>query len=188
MHTYLQRFGSISFWRGSTFWKSGSGSRIHLSVIVDPDPRIRIWKNWIRIRVPIFHKEIHVGQIAIHIFVTAKISKRHFSDKLCRVKSKTKCFCYWSTITERWIRDPDPLFPIVDPRIRIHVKMRWGRNAVGKGRVIRQFLPRVQLIQWRRPNISAVVHKTINFPLLLTRDISVLLYMQIERYVAGIRV
>ena len=26
--------------------------------------------------------------------------------------------------------DPDPLFPNVDPRIRIHVKMRWIRNAV----------------------------------------------------------
>ena len=25
-------------------------------------------------------------------------------------------------------KDPDPLFPIVDPRIRIHVKMRWIRN------------------------------------------------------------
>ena len=26
--------------------------------------------------------------------------------------------------------DLDPLFPNVDPRIRIHVKMRWIRNAV----------------------------------------------------------
>ena len=26
--------------------------------------------------------------------------------------------------------DPDPLFPKADPRIRIHVKMRWIRNAV----------------------------------------------------------
>ena len=58
-----------------------------LSVIVDPDPRIHVWKKvdpdpglkWIRIRVPIFnifhifYKEIHVGQITILIFVTAKI-------------------------------------------------------------------------------------------------------------------
>ena len=52
-----------------------------LSVIVDPDPRIHVWKKvdpdpgpkWIRIRVPIFHKEIHVGQITMLIFVTAKI-------------------------------------------------------------------------------------------------------------------
>ena len=28
--------------------------------------------------------------------------------------------------------DPDPLFPNVDLRIRIHVKMRWIRNAVNK--------------------------------------------------------
>ena len=52
--------------------------RIHISVIVDPDldPRIHIWKKWIRIRVPIFHifhKEIHVGQIKMLIFITAKI-------------------------------------------------------------------------------------------------------------------
>ena len=47
---------------------------IHLSLIVekvdrDPGPK------WIRIRVPIFnifYKEIHVGQITILIFVTAK--------------------------------------------------------------------------------------------------------------------
>ena len=56
--------------------------RIHLSVIVDRDPRIHILEKvdpdlgpkWIRIRVPIFHifhKEIHVGQITILIFVTA---------------------------------------------------------------------------------------------------------------------
>ena len=25
--------------------------------------------------------------------------------------------------------DPDPLFPNVDPRIRIHLKMRWIRTA-----------------------------------------------------------
>ena len=46
--------------------------RIHLSVIVDPDPV----PKWIRIRVPIFHifhKEIHVGQIKMLIFITAKI-------------------------------------------------------------------------------------------------------------------
>ena len=87
-----QRFGSISFGRGS-----GSGDphlgkvdmdpRIHLSVIVDPDPRIHICKKWIRIRFQsgsgsgskvdpdsdpstyfsyfIFHKEIHVGQITM---------------------------------------------------------------------------------------------------------------------------
>ena len=50
--------------------------RIHLSVIVDPDPWIHILKKWIigiRIRVPIFnilhifHKEIHVGQIKMLI-------------------------------------------------------------------------------------------------------------------------
>ena len=47
----------------------------------DPDPGIHIWAKWnrIRIRVPIynifhiFYKEIHVGQITILIFVTAKI-------------------------------------------------------------------------------------------------------------------
>ena len=74
----MQRFGSISFLR-----RSGSGSwDPHLGK-VDPDPRIHIWKNldpdpvprWIRIRVPIFHilKEIHVGQIKMLIFITAKI-------------------------------------------------------------------------------------------------------------------
>ena len=76
-----QRFGSISFWRGS-----GSGSldphlgkvdpdpRIHLSVMMDPDadPRIHICKKGIRIRIRvpifhIFHKEIHVGQITMLI-------------------------------------------------------------------------------------------------------------------------
>ena len=72
---------------GSTFGKSGSGSRSsdppfrnsgsgsgssdpHLEK-VDPDPAPK-WIR-IRIRVPIFHKEINVGQIAILIFVTAKI-------------------------------------------------------------------------------------------------------------------
>ena len=68
---------------GSTFGKSGSGSGSsdppfrnsgsglsdpHLEK-VDPDPV----PKWIRIRVPIFHKEIHVGQIKLLIFVTAKI-------------------------------------------------------------------------------------------------------------------
>ena len=41
---------------------------------VDPDPGPK-W-IWIRIRVPIFHiflKEIHVGQIKMLIFITAKI-------------------------------------------------------------------------------------------------------------------
>ena len=78
-----QRLGSISFWRGSGSWDPHLGKmdpdpRIHLSVIVDPDPRIHIWKKWIRIRfqsgVPffhIFHKEIHVGQIKMLIFITA---------------------------------------------------------------------------------------------------------------------
>ena len=95
---FFQRFGSISFWRGSGSWDPHLGKvdpdpdpRIHLSVIVDPDPRIHIWKKWIRIRfqggsgskvdldpVPstffhIFHKEIHVGQIKMLIFITAKI-------------------------------------------------------------------------------------------------------------------
>ena len=70
----------------STFGKSGSGSSDppfrnsgsgssdpHLEKVdldLDPGPK------WIRIRVPIFHifhKEIHVGQITILIFVTAKI-------------------------------------------------------------------------------------------------------------------
>ena len=67
---------------GSTFGKSGSGSSDppfrnggsgssdqHLEK-VDPDPK------WIRIRVPIFHifhKEIHVGQIKMLIFITVKI-------------------------------------------------------------------------------------------------------------------
>ena len=51
--------------------------RIHLSVIVDLDPRIHIWKKWIRIRIRvpifhIFHKEIHVGQINMPFFITAK--------------------------------------------------------------------------------------------------------------------
>ena len=39
---------------------------------VDPDPV----PKWIRNRVPIFHifyKEIHVGQITMLIFITAKI-------------------------------------------------------------------------------------------------------------------
>ena len=35
--------------------------------------RIHLILTWIRIRVPIFHKEIHVGQTEILIFVAAKI-------------------------------------------------------------------------------------------------------------------
>ena len=61
-----------------------SDPRIHLSLIVDPDPRLENvdpdpGPKLIRIRVPIFnifhifYKEIHVGQITILIFVTAKI-------------------------------------------------------------------------------------------------------------------
>ena len=56
---------------GIHIWKNGSrsgSSDPHLEN-VDPDPG----PKWIRIRVPIFHKEIHVGQITILIFVTAKI-------------------------------------------------------------------------------------------------------------------
>ena len=69
---------------GSTFGKSGSGSSDppfrnigsgssdpHLEK-VDPDPVPKL----IQIRVPIFHifhKEIHVGQIEMLIFITAKI-------------------------------------------------------------------------------------------------------------------
>ena len=43
---------------------------------------IHLILTWIRIRilVPIFQKEIDVGQITMLIFVTAKIEKRHFSD------------------------------------------------------------------------------------------------------------
>ena len=41
---------------------------------VDPDPGIHIWEKWIWILIFfIFYKEIHVGQITILIFVTAKI-------------------------------------------------------------------------------------------------------------------
>ena len=32
--------------------------------------------------------------------------------------------------------DPDPLFPNVDPGIRIHVKMRWIRNAASDSRIL----------------------------------------------------
>ena len=54
---------------------------IQPSVIVDPDPQLEKVDpdpvpKWIRIRVPIFHifhKEIHVRQITMLIFVTAKI-------------------------------------------------------------------------------------------------------------------
>ena len=71
---------------GSTFGKSGSrssdppfrnsgsgSSDPHLEKL-DPDP-VPKWIR-IRIRVPIFnifHKEIHVGQIKMLIFITAKI-------------------------------------------------------------------------------------------------------------------
>ena len=95
---FNQRFGSISFLHGSgsygsTFGKSGSDTdprihlsvivdsdpdpRIHLSVIVDPDPdpRIHVWESGSgsEYLFLIFFIEIHVGQITILIFVTAKI-------------------------------------------------------------------------------------------------------------------
>ena len=62
---------------GSTFWDSGSGSSDPHLEKVNPDPG----PKWLRIqiRVPIFHifhifhKEIHVGQITMLIFVPAKI-------------------------------------------------------------------------------------------------------------------
>ena len=81
---------------GSTFGKSGSGSGSsyppfrnsgsgssdpHLEK-VDPNPV----PKWIRIRVPIFHKEIHVGQIKMLIFITVKISQI----------TKTFSFTYYS--------------------------------------------------------------------------------------------
>ena len=56
------------------FRNSGSGSSDPHFEKVDPDP-VPKWIR-IRIRVPIFHifhKEIHVGQITMLIFVTAKI-------------------------------------------------------------------------------------------------------------------
>ena len=56
------------------FRNSGSGSSDPHLEKVDPDP-VPKWIR-IRIRVPIFHifhKEIHVGQITMLIFVTAKI-------------------------------------------------------------------------------------------------------------------
>ena len=43
---YNQRFGSISFWRGSG---SGSWDPQLGKVDPDPDPRIHIWEKWIRI-------------------------------------------------------------------------------------------------------------------------------------------
>ena len=79
---------------GSTFGKSGSrsgSSDPHLEK-VDPDPVPKSIR--IRIRVPIFHifhKEIHVGQIKMLIFITAKIQKRHFSD------NKNIQFYFYST-------------------------------------------------------------------------------------------
>ena len=65
----------------------------------DPDPWVHIWEKWIRILgseylflifVIYFNKEIHVGQITILIFVSAKIEKRHFS-----VKKKTFGFTFY---------------------------------------------------------------------------------------------
>ena len=64
---------------GSTFGKSGSGSseppfRNSGSGSLDPHlEKVDPVPKWIRIRVPIFHKEIHVGQIKMLIFITAKI-------------------------------------------------------------------------------------------------------------------
>ena len=59
---------------GSTFGKSGSGSSDPHLEKVDPDP-VPMWiRIWIRVPIfHIFHKEIHVGQITMLIFVTAKI-------------------------------------------------------------------------------------------------------------------
>ena len=56
-------------------WVSSVSDPSHFDVDPDPDPGIHIWEKWIRIRirVPIFHKEIHVGQIKMLIFITAKI-------------------------------------------------------------------------------------------------------------------
>ena len=61
---------------GSTFGKSGSESSDPHLEKVDPDPVPKWIRIRIRIRVPIFHifhKEIHVGQIKMLIFITAKI-------------------------------------------------------------------------------------------------------------------
>ena len=57
--------------------------RIHLSVIMDPDPHLEKGdpdpvQKWIRIRVPIFHifhKEIHVGQITMLICYRQNLEK-----------------------------------------------------------------------------------------------------------------
>jgi len=92
LKSFPQRFGSISFWRGSGSWdphlgkvdpdppfrnsgtRSGS-SDPHLEK-VDPDP-VPKWIR-IRIRVPIFHifhKEIHVRQITMLILLPPKFRK-----------------------------------------------------------------------------------------------------------------
>ena len=58
--------------------------------------------------------------------------------------------------------DPDPLFPNVDPRIRIgvHVKMRWIRNAVKVTCLeINMFF---LYFRFRNPNYSAFVKVLTN--------------------------
>ena len=98
-----QRFGSISFWRGS---RSGSGSwdphlekvdpdpdpRIQLSIIVDPDPRNHIWKKWIRIRF-----QSGSGSGSEYLFFIFFI-KKFMSDKL-------QClFCYRQNLEKAFLR------------------------------------------------------------------------------------
>ena len=95
----FQRFGSISFWHGS---RSGSGSwdphlgkvdpdpRIHLSVIVDPDPDpwIHVWKKWIR---------FGTGSGSEYLFFIFFI-KKFMSDKL-------QClFCYRQNLEKAFLR------------------------------------------------------------------------------------
>ena len=83
----------IRIWMlGSTFGKRGSGSGIHLSVIVDPDPRIRIWNKWIRIRV-----QSGSGSGSEYLFFIFFI-KKFMSDKL-------QClFCYRQNLEKAFLR------------------------------------------------------------------------------------
>ena len=93
MYMHVQRFGSISFLRGSGSWDPHLGKvdpdpRIHLYVIVDPAPHLEIVDSdpgpkLIRIRAPIFNifiKKFMSDKLQYLFLLPPKFRKRNFSD------------------------------------------------------------------------------------------------------------
>ena len=90
----------------------GSGSGRIRIIWPNPDPN-PLLETWILIQVEKNDKK----KIRIFLFLN------HFSVKYTWIPNKL------INDKKKTYPEPDPLFPEVDPRIRIHIKMKWTRNT-----------------------------------------------------------